>query len=76
MSDTSAHSTSRRSGTWLLRIAIGLFAIGLLAIIGIFGWAILSDSEPALWLYLVAMCAPLGFLFGVIFALWSGRRAR
>ncbi|WP_282785832.1 MULTISPECIES: hypothetical protein [unclassified Nocardia] len=76
MSDTSSNSTPRRSGTWLLRTAIVLFAIGLLAIVGIFGWAILADSEPGLWLYLLAMCAPLGFLFGLVFALWSGRRSR
>lgn len=55
---------------------MGLFAIGLLAIIAIFGWAAFADSEPGLWLYLLALCAPLGFLVGVVFALWSGRRTR
>ena len=49
---------------------------GLLAIVAIFLTPIFSDSDPALWLYLTAMLAPLGFLCSVGFALWSGRRAR
>lgn len=72
----SAGGPPRRSGDWLLRLAIGLFAVGLLAIIAIFLTPVLTDGKPGLWLYFGAMAAPLGFLLGVGFALWSGRRAR
>ncbi|MFD0361574.1 hypothetical protein ACFQZZ_08965 [Nocardia sp. GCM10030253] len=66
----------RRSSDRLLHLALGLFAIGLLAIVAIFLTPILSDSSPGLWLYLIAMLAPLGFLVGFGYALWSGRRSR
>lgn len=72
----SPRSGSPRSGDWLLRSALTLFGLGLLAIIGIFVTAIVSDDEPGLWLYLTAMLAPVGFLLALIFALWSGRRSR
>ncbi len=55
---------------------MGLFAIGLLAVFAIFGVGLLTDSKPGVWLYLLAMCAPLGFLLSIVYALWSGRRAR
>jgi hypothetical protein len=70
------NQSARRAGDWLLYVALGLFGIGLLAVVTIFLVGILSDSDPALWLYLTAMLAPLGFLLSVIFALRSGRRAR
>ncbi|MTE11333.1 hypothetical protein [Nocardia aurantiaca] len=76
MSDISSKQAPRGSSSWLLYIAMGLFAIGLLAVVAIFGVGLLSDSKPGLWLYLLAMCAPLGFLLSVVYALWSGRRAR
>jgi hypothetical protein len=72
----SPRSGSPRSGNWLLKLALTLFTAGLLAIIAIFVSALVSDDEPALWLYLAAMLAPAGFLLAVAFALWSGRRAR
>ncbi|WP_330185919.1 hypothetical protein OHB26_07985 [Nocardia sp. NBC_01503] len=76
MSDTSSQQAPRRSGSWLLQVAMTLFAVGLLAIVAIFGVGLLTDSKPGLWLYLTAMAAPLGFLLALVFALWSGRRAR
>ncbi|MEV6772925.1 hypothetical protein AB0N05_30245 [Nocardia sp. NPDC051030] len=76
MSDTSSKQAPRRSGSWLLYVASALFAVGLLAIVAIFGIGLLTDSAPGLWLYLLAMAAPLGFLLGIVFALWSGRRSR
>ncbi|MET9488444.1 hypothetical protein [Nocardia sp. NPDC006630] len=76
MSDSSSKQAPRRSGSWLLYFAMALFAVGLLAIVAIFGVGLLSDSKPGLWLYLLAMAAPLGFLLAIVFALWSGRRAR
>ncbi|WP_067531042.1 hypothetical protein [Nocardia crassostreae] len=76
MSDTSPKQPPRRSGSWLLNVAMVLFTTGLLAIVAIFGIGILTDSDPGLWLYLLAMAAPLGFLLAIGYALWSGRRAR
>ncbi|WP_067862050.1 hypothetical protein [Nocardia shimofusensis] len=72
----SSRSGSARSAEWLLKLALTLFTAGLLAIIAIFVSSLVSDGEPALWLYLAAMLAPAGFLLAVIYALWSGRRAR
>lgn len=69
-------NSPRRRSDRLLQLAVALFGIGILAVIGIFVWSIVSDSEPGLWLYLLAMLAPAGFLLALVFALWSGRRAR
>ncbi len=66
----------RRPSDQLLRLAVALFGIGILAVVAIFVTPIVSDSSPGLWLYLLAMLAPVGFLLGLVFALWSGRRAR
>ncbi|WP_407670479.1 hypothetical protein [Nocardia suismassiliense] len=66
----------RRPGDWLLQVALGLFALGLLAIIAIFLIPVLSDGTPGLWLYFAAMLAPLGFLVAIVFTLRSGRRSR
>ncbi|MEU7217700.1 MULTISPECIES: hypothetical protein [Nocardia] len=60
----------------MLRLALGLFALGLLAIIAIFLTPVVSDGSPGLWLYFTALLAPLGFLLAVVFALRSGRRSR
>ncbi|KAA8887002.1 hypothetical protein F3087_22155 [Nocardia colli] len=60
----------------MLQLALGLFALGLLAIVAIFLIPVLSDGSPGLWLYFAAMLAPLGFLFAIFFALRSGRRSR
>ncbi|MEV4237249.1 MULTISPECIES: hypothetical protein [unclassified Nocardia] len=76
MTNSSAPPPPRRAGDRLLYVALGLFAIGLLAIVAIFLTPVLSDSDPGLWLYLMAMLAPLGFLCAIVFALWSGRRSR
>ncbi|BAD55483.1 hypothetical protein NFA_6380 [Nocardia farcinica IFM 10152] len=72
----AAVTNSRQSATWLLKLALTLFTVGLVAIIAIFLTPILTDGEPGLWLYLTAMLTPLGFLCAIVFALWSGRRAR
>ncbi|MFC8528249.1 hypothetical protein [Nocardia sp. NPDC057227] len=69
-------SSPRRPGDRLLHVALALFGVGLLAIIAIFLTPIVSDAEPGLPLYLLAMLAPLGFLLALIYALRSGRRAR
>ncbi|WP_072805280.1 hypothetical protein [Rhodococcoides yunnanense] len=61
----------------LLRIALGIFAVGLAAIVAIFLVPAITHEQPPLWLYLTAMlAAPLGFVLALVFALMSGRRAR
>ncbi|WP_280402049.1 hypothetical protein [Nocardia carnea] len=72
----SESSSGRTPGTWLLQVALGLFALGLLAIVAIFLTPILTDGKPGLLLYLGAMLAPVGFVLALIFALRSGRRAK
>ncbi|WP_278264669.1 hypothetical protein [Nocardia sp. AG03] len=69
-------NSPRRRSDRLLQLAVALFGVGILAVIAIFVLSIVSDSEPGLWLYLLAMLAPVGFLLALVFALWSGRRAR
>lgn len=70
-------TTTRKSSTALLRIALTLFAIGLVAIVAILMFPIFSDAKPPLGLYLTAMfSAPTGFLLALVYALASGRRAR
>lgn len=77
MPESSPRPRPRRSGDALLRAALGLFAVGVLAVVAIFLTPILTDGDPPLWLYLVAILAtPLGLLLALGFALWSGRRAR
>ncbi|MET9285202.1 hypothetical protein ACWEPH_22345 [Nocardia beijingensis] len=73
---TPPGGAERRRGDWLLRLALSVFALGLLAIIAIFTIPLLTDSEPGLWLYFGAMLAPLGFVLALVFALRSGRRSR
>ncbi|WP_425301207.1 hypothetical protein [Nocardia neocaledoniensis] len=72
----SSPDRPRRPSDLLLRLAVALFGIGILAVVAIFLTPIVSDTEPGLVLYLLALLAPVGFLLGLIFALWSGRRAR
>ncbi|MFC6009833.1 hypothetical protein [Nocardia lasii] len=67
---------SRKSGERLLHVALVLFGIGLVGVIAIFVTPIVSDGKPGLWLYGLAMLAPVGFLLALIFALRSGRRTR
>ncbi|MFD3744347.1 hypothetical protein [Nocardia sp. NPDC058633] len=71
-----ASTGPRRSGDRLLHVALVLFGVGILAVIAIFVTPIVSDGDPGLWLYGLAMLAPLGFLLAIVFALRSGRRAR
>ncbi|RPA60087.1 hypothetical protein EF294_11675 [Gordonia oryzae] len=65
-------STSR-----LLPLAGVVFVIGLLAIVALFLTPVADHGETApTAVYLLTMCAPLGFLMGVIYALRSGRGTR
>ncbi|OZC88300.1 hypothetical protein CH304_04965 [Rhodococcus sp. 15-649-1-2] len=66
-----------RGSSALLRVALVLFVAGLVAIAAIFLVPAVDGNEPPLWLYLTAMiAAPLGFVLALVFALFSGRRAR
>ncbi|MEV6320957.1 hypothetical protein AB0M45_07125 [Nocardia sp. NPDC051787] len=73
---TPSEGAPRHRGDWLLRLALCLFALGLLAIVVIFATPALTDGEPGLWLYFGALLAPLGFVLALVFALRSGRRSR
>ncbi|MGO3328365.1 hypothetical protein [Gordonia sp. (in: high G+C Gram-positive bacteria)] len=61
----------------LLATAVVLFAIGMIASIALLVPAV-RDSNQAIvvTVYLLALCAPLGFVLGLVFALMSGRRSR
>jgi len=73
----SAGERRRSANSVLLRIALTLFAAGLLAIAAIFLVPAVGGNEPPLWLYLTAMlAAPTGFVLAIVFALLSGRRAK
>jgi len=66
----------RRRG--LFYTAMAIFAIGVVATIAAIVYPLLSaDSEGPTWIYLVAMlCAPLGFLLAIIYAIASSRPSR
>lgn len=66
----------RRPSDRLLHLAVAFVGIGVLAVIGIFATPLVTDGRPGLWLYLLAMLVPVGFLLALGYALWSGRRAR
>lgn len=73
----STPPSGRAPGNWLLQLALGVFTLGLLAIVGIFLTPIVTDGKPGLWLYLGAiLLTPLGFVLALVFALLSGRRAK
>lgn len=60
----------------LLRVAVALFAIGVLDIAAAFLIPLLSDSRPGLVLYLLALAAPLGLAVAVVYVLRTGRRTK
>lgn len=66
----------KAEGSLLLRAAVGLFVIGLVALLVLFLMTPITGESAPLFVYLLTMCAPLGFLLGLIFALRSGRRQR
>ncbi len=74
--DSFEHTSHTPEGDGLLRVALALFAIGFVAIVAIFLTPVLSDSEPGLVLYLIALACPIGFLLGIVAALRQGRRSR
>lgn len=81
MSDSTAWITvdcmQTQKSSRLLATAVVLFAIGMIASIALLVPAV-RDSNQAIvvTVYLLALCAPLGFVLGLVFALMSGRRSR
>lgn len=67
----------RQSSSWLLHTAGIVFVIGVLAIVALFVTPLVADGNTApTFVYLLTMCAPIGFVLGIVFALRSGRRTR
>lgn len=67
----------RESTPWLLIVAVIVFVIGLIALLALFLTPALADGTTApTFVYLLTMCAPIGFLLGIVAALRSGRRVR
>lgn len=67
----------KKSSTGLLVLAGVVFGVGLLALITLFVMPIVDDGGTApTWVYLLAMCTPIGFLLGIVYALRSGRRVQ
>ena len=61
----------------LLPAAVILFAVGMIASLALlFPEVRDSGTVPVTIVYVLAMCAPVGFLLGIVFALLSGRRSR
>ncbi|GAA1481304.1 hypothetical protein GCM10009624_17440 [Gordonia sinesedis] len=61
----------------LLQVAGLVFAIGIGAIVALFVVPVVTGGSTApTFVYLMTMCAPLGFVLGLVYALRSGRRAR
>ncbi|GAB37081.1 hypothetical protein [Gordonia otitidis] len=67
----------KKSSTGLLVLAGVVFGVGLLALITLFVMPVVDDGGTApTWVYLLAMCTPIGFLLGIVYALRSGRRVQ
>lgn len=63
-----------RSKPATLPVSVGLFGIGLLAVIVVFGLSAVGVHNPPVWLYLAAMLAPLGLIVGVVAVIVRARR--
>ena len=68
-------SQSSSRDTALLRVALVLFFVGVLAVIAAYVVFALGH-EPPLALYLTAITCPVGLVLAIVFALRSGRRVR
>lgn len=67
-------SSARRSVA--LSISVGLFVVGLIAILVIFGLAAAGFGDLPVWLNVTAMLAPLGLGVGLVSMLVRAVRAR
>ncbi|MFZ2239734.1 MAG: hypothetical protein WAV90_09365 [Gordonia amarae] len=73
-----SESTERSQRTPVGLITAGVvFAIGIVAVVVLFLTPIVADGNTApTFVYLLTMCAPLGFVLGLIFAFRSAREIR
>ncbi|WOC12921.1 hypothetical protein MP11Mi_20170 [Gordonia sp. MP11Mi] len=81
MSDSTAWITvdymQTHKSSRLLMTAVVLFAVGMIASLAILLPAVRDSNQAVVvTVYLLALCAPLGFVLGLVFALLSGRRSR
>ena len=61
----------------LVTIAGVVFVIGVLAVVALFVTPLVAGGTTApTAVYLLTMCAPLGFVLGLVAALRAGRRVR
>ncbi|MCS3877890.1 hypothetical protein GII30_05845 [Gordonia amarae] len=73
-----SESTERSQRTPVGLITAGVvFAIGIVAVVVLFLTPVVADGSTApTFVYLLTMCAPLGFVLGLIFAFRSAREIR
>lgn len=62
------------SGSRLLPVAVGLFAIGVLAICAVFVLFAVGRHDLPLWLNLTCLLAPAGLIVGVVGTVRQSRR--
>ncbi|ALG83797.1 hypothetical protein [Gordonia phthalatica] len=61
----------------LLPVVVVVFGLGMIAALALLIPAVRqSGTAPVAILYILAMCAPVSLLVGVVAALLSGRRSR
>lgn len=67
---------SRHAPVGLITAGV-VFAIGIVAVVALFLTPVVSDGSTApTFVYLLTMCAPLGFVLGLIHAFRSAREVR
>lgn len=61
----------------LLQFSVALFVIGLVALIVLFVTPIVADGQTApTFVYVLTMCAPVGFVIAVISTVITGRASK
>jgi len=66
-----AASTSRSRA---LPVAVGIFAVGLLAVVAVFALYAAGARDLPVWLNLATLLAPVGLVVGVVSAVVQARR--
>lgn len=59
-----------------LHVSVALFALGVLAVLIVFGLAATGQHNLPVWLNVMTMLAPLGLVVGVVSAVVNARRDR
>lgn len=78
MEDTAKRTGSSPTGKpFLMRIGIGLFGIGMLAVVAVFGMFAAGLENLPVWLSVVAgVVTPLGLLLGLIALVREARQGK